>query len=156
VNFEQAEGSSSLPGTRATDLKRGLCLPESIQGTLTMAAPRSRDRRWTSSFARFIGSYGVTRLARELAIDPTAVYHWISGTTAPKPTLAVQICCVARQRRVTLSLIEIYRHGELVRARRIAAAERRAVTSAATSGAAEIKEKASLADAIFGEAKIGP
>jgi hypothetical protein len=65
--------------------------------------------RWKSKFARFIMGYGVARLAAQLGIRASAVSHWIAGRSSPDPVNAVAIQKLARGRRVTLSLTDIYR-----------------------------------------------
>jgi hypothetical protein len=66
-------------------------------------------KRWNSKLARFIMSYGVTRLAAQLGIRSSAIYHWTAGRCSPDPVNAVAIQKLARRRRVTLSLTDIYR-----------------------------------------------
>jgi hypothetical protein len=66
-------------------------------------------KRWNSKLARFIMSYGVTRLAAQLGIRASAIYHWTAGRCSPDPVNAVAIQKLARRRRVTLSLTDIYR-----------------------------------------------
>jgi hypothetical protein len=65
---------------------------------------------WESKFARFVRSYGVDPLAARLAIQPSAIYHWIRGATAPRPAHAGLIQRLARQRGVVLTLDQIYWH----------------------------------------------
>jgi hypothetical protein len=71
---------------------------------------KRKPGRWRSKFSRFINAYGVDRLALGLAIDPSAVYHWIRGTTAPIRTRAAIIQRLARESGVKLTLDEIYQH----------------------------------------------
>lgn len=65
---------------------------------------------WKSEFAQFVESYGVDELAERLAIQPSAIYLWIRGSTAPRPGLAQKIQRVALERKVVLTLDQIYGH----------------------------------------------
>lgn len=73
-------------------------------------------RRWKSKFARFIQSYGVESLAVQLDVRPSAIYHWISGATAPRRTHAETIKRLARERGSRLTMDQIYGHARVVRA----------------------------------------
>ena len=64
--------------------------------------------RWESKFGRFVGEYGVEELAAELAIDATAVYHWLGGRTVPRLENALAIQRIARRERFSLTIAEIY------------------------------------------------
>jgi hypothetical protein len=68
------------------------------------------ERYWKSKFARFVRSYGVDELAAQLHIRPSAIYHWLRGTTAPRPVHAENIQRLARERGVWLSMDAIYGH----------------------------------------------
>jgi transcriptional regulator with XRE-family HTH domain len=68
------------------------------------------ERYWKSKFARFVKSYGVIDLAKQLGIDPSAIYHWIQGDTAPRPVYAEIIQRVARERGARLTMDQIYGH----------------------------------------------
>jgi len=76
---------------------------------------KSDDKRWNSKFAGFVQSYGVEKLARQLRIAPSAVYHWMSGKTSPHPAKAISIQRIARRRGFSLTLEEIYQHSREVR-----------------------------------------
>ncbi len=73
-------------------------------------ARRSEDKRWDSKFAQFVQGFGVEKLAKRLRIEPSAVYHWMSGKTSPHPSKAISIQGIAKRRGVSLSLDEIYSH----------------------------------------------
>ena len=73
-------------------------------------------RRWKSKFARFIRSYGTERLAKQLDVRSSAIYHWIRGATTPRPAHAEIIQRLARERGSRLTLDEIYGHSRAVRA----------------------------------------
>lgn len=73
-------------------------------------------RYWKSRFARFVQSYGVGSLAVKLGVRPSAIYHWIRGTTAPRPVHAEIMKQLARERGSRLTMDEIYEHSRLVRA----------------------------------------
>jgi hypothetical protein len=49
-------------------------------------------------------------LAARLHVQPSAVYHWLSGSTSPHPANALRIQKLAKRRGVLLSLDEIYQH----------------------------------------------
>ena len=90
-------------------------------------------RCWKSKFAHFVRSYGVEKLAKELRIAPSAVYHWIRAASRPKPEHAATIQRLARERGVRVTLDEIYAHSRDLRAndRTITMAiERRKIASA--------------------------
>jgi DNA-binding XRE family transcriptional regulator len=72
--------------------------------------PRSSDKRWDSKLALFVHKYSVKDLASDLGVDNTAVYQWVSGRTKPRLAHAFKIQRLARRRRITLTLDEIYRH----------------------------------------------
>lgn len=63
-----------------------------------------------TKFASFVREFGVDELAQRLAIRPSAVYHWLNGTTSPHPSNAIKIQNLASRRGVALSLDEIYQH----------------------------------------------
>ena len=71
---------------------------------------KSEDKRWDSKFAHFVAEYGVDLLAFDLAVNPSAVYQWISGNTGPNTAKAFEIQKIAKSRGITLSLDEIYQH----------------------------------------------
>jgi hypothetical protein len=75
------------------------------------------SNRWKSKFARFVMAYGVERLARGLEIDPSAIYHWIRGATAPRRVHAAIIQRLAREAGVKLTLDQIYQHSSDLQAR---------------------------------------
>jgi DNA-binding XRE family transcriptional regulator len=66
-------------------------------------------KRWNSKLARFIMSYGVARLATKLGIRASAIYHWTAGRCSPDLVNALAIQKLARRRRVTISLVDIFR-----------------------------------------------
>jgi hypothetical protein len=68
------------------------------------------ERYWKSKFARFVRSYGVDQLAAQLHIQPSAIYHWLRGTTAPRPIHAEIIQRLARERGARLTMDAIYGH----------------------------------------------
>lgn len=63
-----------------------------------------------TKFDQFVREYGVEELARRLDVNPSAVYHWLSGSSSPHPANAIKIQTLAKQRGVSLSLDEIYQH----------------------------------------------
>jgi len=67
-----------------------------------------RAENWDSEFGRFVKSYGVLLLATRLHVDPSAVYHWIAGSSSPHPSNAFAIQRLAKRRHIALSLDKIY------------------------------------------------
>ena len=65
------------------------------------------ERYWKSRFARFVKSYGVVNLALQLDVLPSAIYHWIQGSTAPRPVHAEIIQRLARERGARLTMDQI-------------------------------------------------
>ena len=72
-------------------------------------------RYWRSKFARFIQYYGVESLAKRLDVRPSAIYHWIRGSTTPRPAHAEIMQRLARDRGSRLTMDEIYAHSRAVR-----------------------------------------
>lgn len=66
-------------------------------------------KRWKSKLARFVGSYGARRIASELRIDTSAIYHWVRVATTPRPAHAVAIQRLAHECGIRLTFDEIYR-----------------------------------------------
>ncbi|MGH9747263.1 MAG: helix-turn-helix domain-containing protein [Candidatus Acidiferrales bacterium] len=81
----------------------------------------SRKPEEQTKFDRFIREFGVEELARRLAINPSAIYHWLRGSTSPHPANALKIQTLAKQRGVALTLDEIYEHFREVRSERYTA-----------------------------------
>jgi transcriptional regulator with XRE-family HTH domain len=71
-----------------------------------------------TKFDKFVRTFGVEELARRLAVNPSAIYHWLRGSTSPHPANAIKIQTLARQRGVSLSLDEIYQHFREVQSER--------------------------------------
>jgi transcriptional regulator with XRE-family HTH domain len=78
----------------------------------------ARKPEESSKFDQFVREFGVEELAQRLAINPSAIYHWLRGSTSPHPANAIKIQTLAKQRGVTLSLDEIYQHFREVRSER--------------------------------------
>lgn len=70
----------------------------------------SRKPEKQSKFDQFVRYYGVEALADRLDVNPSAIYHWLSGSTSPHPANAIKIQMLAKERDITLSLDEIYQH----------------------------------------------
>ena len=81
------------------------------------AAPTNRrsqhDYRRETQFGRWVVEFGIPRIVAELRKDPDlritehAVYDWLSGRRAPRPSRAAALVRISRGR---LSLETIYRH----------------------------------------------
>ena len=69
-----------------------------------------------SEFESFVRTYGVERLSAKLGIHPSAIYHWLRGSTTPYPPTALKIVRIARECGASLSFDEIYEHAPAVRA----------------------------------------
>lgn len=76
---------------------------------------RSTDNRWDSKLARFVRGYGIDLLAERLGVTRDAIYKWIAGVVHMHPLLAQKIVVLARRRKTTISLDEIYQHFHEVR-----------------------------------------
>ena len=74
------------------------------------------ERYWKSKFARFVKSYGVDSLAKQLDVQPSAIYHWLRGATTPRPVHAEIIQRLARELGTRLTFDQIYGHSRAVRA----------------------------------------
>lgn len=70
----------------------------------------SKSSEEPTKFDRFVREFGVEDLARRLDMNPSAIYHWLRGSTSPHPANAIKIQRLAKQRGVSLSLDEIYQH----------------------------------------------
>lgn len=55
-----------------------------------------RAPRWNTRFGRFVRRYGVSRLASQLGVAPSAIYQWIRGHTVPRPSYARVIVAISR------------------------------------------------------------
>ena len=74
--------------------------------------------RWKTRFGRFVESYGLKRLAEELKIDLSAIYHWMGGRTSPDIVNVARIQKLASRQGVDLSLMDIYRLRDELHAKR--------------------------------------
>jgi hypothetical protein len=72
--------------------------------------------RWETTFAHRVRRFGVSRLARELAVDPGAIYQWIRGNVSPRPVHALLIVQVLASAGIRLRLEDIYSHRTLISA----------------------------------------
>ena len=75
------------------------------------ARPAVCDCRWRTRFARLVRRYGVARLARDLQVDPTAIYQWVRGNVSPRPDKAITIIELVRPLG-RLRLEDIYKQRE--------------------------------------------
>jgi transcriptional regulator with XRE-family HTH domain len=76
-----------------------------------------------TKFDKFVREFGVEELAARLAVNPSAIYHWLRGSTSPHPANAIKIQTLAKQRGVTLTLDEIYEHFREVESERYTASQ---------------------------------
>jgi transcriptional regulator with XRE-family HTH domain len=70
----------------------------------------SKKKEDQTKFDSFVRGFGVVELARRLDVNPSAISHWLSGSTSPHPANAIKIQALAKERGVELSLDEIYAH----------------------------------------------
>jgi hypothetical protein len=71
--------------------------------------------RWETRFARLVRRYGVAKLARDLDVDPTAIYQWVRGSVSPRPDKAMLIVVLLKPVG-RLRLDDIYKHRLTVKA----------------------------------------
>ena len=71
--------------------------------------------RWETRFARLVRRYGVAKLARDLEVDPTAIYQWVRGSVSPRPDKAMLIVVLLKPVG-RLRLDDIYKHRLTVQA----------------------------------------
>jgi hypothetical protein len=45
-------------------------------------------RRWESGFGRWVSDFGIARLAPQLGVTRTCIYHWVQGRREPRPEQA--------------------------------------------------------------------
>jgi hypothetical protein len=96
------------------------------------------ETHWKSKFARFVKSYGVRPLAKQLHIDSSAVYHWIAGSSSPHPLHAEIIRRLARERGVRMTMDQIYGHFFSLRADRAPEVPSEPFMEASAGGAARV------------------
>ncbi len=53
-------------------------------------------KRWDSPLARFVRSFGASRLAAQLGIHENSVYHWIADRNHPRPEHARELVELSR------------------------------------------------------------
>lgn len=78
----------------------------------------SRKPEKPTKFDSFVRDYGVENLAQRLDVNPSAIYHWLRGSTSPHPANAIKIQTLAKERGIALSLDEIFQHFREVRSER--------------------------------------
>jgi len=95
-------------------------------GTVILDGPVSRrgeipvmkrmNERWKTKLGRWMDGFGVTKLAHELRargepVHKSAIYHWISGETIPRPSAGRLIVEISGGE---LALEDVYRHRDEV------------------------------------------
>ena len=68
----------------------------------------SLRNKWSSRFGKFIRTYGTAKLARDLAVNPSTIYHWMGGDSSPRPTTAQQLLAAAKSIQFRLTHRDIY------------------------------------------------
>ena len=66
------------------------------------------SKGWDSRFGKFIKTYGTYKLATLLAIHPSTIYHWMGGSSSPRPTHAKLILAAAKTIQFRLTHRDIY------------------------------------------------
>ena len=64
--------------------------------------------KWSSRFGKFIRTYGTAKLARDLAVNPSTIYHWMAGDSSPRPTTAQHMVAAAKSIQFRLTHRDIY------------------------------------------------
>ena len=75
--------------------------------------PTSKSSRWRSHFGEFIRTYGTAKLARDLQVNDSTIYHWMGGRSFPRPTTARQLIVAARSIRLKLTYRDIYQRRQI-------------------------------------------
>ncbi len=78
-------------------------------------AERSANGRWETKFGRFVLAYQAEKLAADLGVHPSAIYHWIAGSNQPKAAKAQKLVELARKIGFRLRLEDVYSHADVVR-----------------------------------------
>lgn len=60
-----------------------------------------------TEFGGWVQDFGIKKLAKELDITPSAVYHWLRGTVVPRPDKAQEMVALSKKR---LTLEQVYQH----------------------------------------------
>jgi hypothetical protein len=69
---------------------------------------RPRSTCWLGKLGSWVSAYSVERLARELELDASQVYHWIRGDYRLPVQKAIVIAELARAAGTNLSLEDLY------------------------------------------------
>jgi transcriptional regulator with XRE-family HTH domain len=80
-----------------------------------LVSPKPEEQ---TKFSQFLKKFGKAKLARRLDVNPSAISHWLDGSTSPHPANAIKIQKLAKERGVALSLDEIYQYFREVRSER--------------------------------------
>jgi hypothetical protein len=118
-------------------------------------ANHRNSQQWQSPFARFVERYGVPPLAARLSVERSAVYHWIAGSHQPRAAIALQICELAREIGIDLSLEEVYRHATKPRDCKVGKVEV-APTKSAASPKRFAQRQQSNSIAALGQSEVSP
>ena len=77
---------------------------------------RPRSTSWIGKLGSWVSAYSVERLADELGLDTSQVYHWIRGDYRLPIQRAIAIAELARAAGTNLSLEDLYEK-DIVRVR---------------------------------------
>ena len=74
-----------------------------------------KTRNWTGRFPTFVREYGGARkLAVELGVAQSSVYHWIEGSWRPEYLKAQRIVELAKCAKFALSIEDVMNHSQTV------------------------------------------
>jgi hypothetical protein len=77
--------------------------------SLLVPQPEHVSSCWETPFAKLVRQYKVSRLARAVEVDITAVYQWVHGSVTPRPLTALAVVLVLR-RIGPITLEDVYLH----------------------------------------------
>jgi transcriptional regulator with XRE-family HTH domain len=63
-----------------------------------------------TKFGRFVLKFGVNKLAARFGIRPSAVYHWLNGSTTPRHMKVPEILKLAKRTGTPLEFDDINGH----------------------------------------------
>jgi hypothetical protein len=74
-----------------------------------------KTKNWTGRFPAFVFAYGgPLKLAADLGVVHSSVYHWMSGSWPPKYKTAQQIVELAQSAKFALSIDDVMNHSQTV------------------------------------------
>ena len=74
-----------------------------------------KTKNWTGRFPAFVFAYGgPLKLAADLGVVHSSVYHWMSGSWPPKYKTAQRIVELATSAKFALSIDDVMNHSQTV------------------------------------------